>query len=578
LLDQTDHVLVSIDSSRATASPPRVRLRVVLGPDERRLALSRGRTLVWRGRLDDRGALLRALPGSRDELAQLPDAELFGRFFEGRGVRSLGEVVGSWAAVVEDGPAGEAWLMRDPLGGRPLVYLPAPGDVWWVGHDGRELLVAAGRPVRLDPGYLATRFAFEEAAEGTTPLAGVTSVLPGRALRIHAGGLESTEFWRPPTISEHGPRNADELDEEARLRLREAVACRLADGAPAGILLSGGLDSVPIAAMARQAVGPTRPLLAFSWVFDRYADADERPFIEVANRALGLTGVALFGDTDLPLGPLDSWPLHPATPEQNPYRRLHERAYDAAAKSGTRVLLSGMCGDQLWSGGETWLCDSLSRGRFGAALGDLVWHLARGRSLRPAFSALAGPRRRSPSERCPWVAPEALDLLPDLDARRRRFAAFPRPHQAELLLGSANGHGFAVEAHFARRYGIELRYPMRDRRLVELMLGLPTAQIARRGVSRVLLRRALAGSVPSEVLARREKARFTALYVDGVYGASATRVAALVRKPGAAWRRFLRTEPIEQALAGRDLGRAGVLLWLALSLELWLEQTGVAIS
>lgn len=560
-----------------------MRLRVVLGPDERRLALARDRTLVWRGRLDDRASLISALPGSRDQLALLPDAELFGRFFDQHGVSGVGAVLGSWAAVVEDESAGEAWLIRDAVGGRPLVYLAGPAGGYWVGHDPRDLLGAAGLSARLDPRYLAALFALEEGEASVTPWGEVAAVPPGHAVRLRAPGragdpITTMQLWQPQTPGAEPPRKAADLESELRFRLGEAVACRLADGVPAGILLSGGLDSVPIAAMARLAVGPNRSLAAFSWTFERYAEADERGFIALATRQLGLVGVALPGDTELPLGPLESWPLHHSTPEQNPYRRLHERAYAAAARSGTRVLLSGMCGDQLWSGGETWLRDALVRGRMVGALREVAWHLGHGRSLRPALAAFAGPRRRGPAERFPWLGAEALDLLPDFAERRRRYADFPRPHQAELLLGASNGHGFAVEAHFARRFGVELRYPMRDRRLIELALRVPTAQIAARGVSRVLLRRALAGVVPAEVLARRDKARFTGLFVDGVYGVSAARVAALVRKPGAAWRRFLRGDTIERALATRDVGRAGVILWLAASLELWLEQTGIAIG
>lgn len=575
--------MVSLDSPRPAIAEANLRgapwfLRVLLGPDERRLALDGGRSLVWRGRLDDRGALIAGLPGSRDELALLPDAELFARHFDHRGIAGLAAVLGSWAAVVDDSVRGEAWLLRDPMGGRPLTYLAGQNGVYWVGHDAGGLLEAARRPVRLDPRYLSSLFACQEAEATSTPFWGVVAVPPGHAVRLHGEGTETIEFWRPSLCLSDSPRSAADLEEELRVRLREAVACRLADGEAAGLLLSGGLDSVPIAAMARQVLGPSRPLPAYSWVFDRYPEADERSLITLASGRLGLESHWLTGDDQLPFGPAESWPVHPGTPEQNPYRRLHERAYEAAAASGTRVLLSGMCGDQLWSGGETWLRDALGRYRFGAAARELFWHLATGQSLRPALADIAGRRRRGPAERFPWLTAEAQAALPDLEARRRRYAAFPRPHQAELLLGAANGHGFAVEAHFARRYGLELRYPLRDRRLVELVLGLPTADIALRGVSRALLRRALADLVPAAILSRRCKARFTGLFVDGVYGASRHRVAALVGKPQAAWRRFVRAEEIEGALARRDVGRGGVSLWLAASLELWLERSGVSVA
>ena len=151
-------------------------------------------------------------------------------------------------------------------------------------------------------------------------------------------------------------------------------------------------------------------------------------------------------DDALPLGDLTTWPLHPGTPEQNPFRRFHQRAYRAAAAHGASVVLSGMCGDQLWSGGETWLTDLLRRRRFTAAARELAWHLRRRAPLRPALRSLRsllepaglGPDSR---HRWPWLTARARSLMPQQNLAARAYARYPRPHQAELLLGAANGHG-----------------------------------------------------------------------------------------------------------------------------------------
>lgn len=525
-----------------------------------RVPLRDGGWLAFDGRLDDRETLLPLLPERPP--AGSPDAVLAARAWETWNTGAFGRLFGSFAIVLWDAARATAVLARDPLGARTLFYT----------RNGRGLTAARemSAPDRLDDRWLAAYFAVAEPEPGTTPFAGIRELPPGHWLRVDASGSELRSFWNPPLP---GTGALDSRDWSAAIReaFQAAVSCRLRDldeNEPVAILLSGGLDSVPVAAAARRAL-PARRILAVSWTFERHPAADERREIAAAVQAFGLEPVAVPCDDALPLGDLATWPVHPGTPEQNPYRRFHERAYRAAAAHGARVVLSGMCGDQLWSGGETWLADLIRHRRFAAAAGEVAWHLRQRLPLRPALRSWLGRNgSRDPQQLWLWLTPDALALAPQPSGQ---YADYPRPRQAELLLGSANGHGFAVERYFARRAGIEVRYPLRDRRLIELALALPAREIYHRGVQRAGLRRAFAGELPEAIRTRRGKATFSSLFAAGVYGAAGADVEALLASRNATWRQFVRADWIERALHSRDLGRGGLLLWLAISLELWLR-------
>ena len=530
--------------------------------------------LAFDGRIDDREGLWRALPDPPGPLAGLSDAALAAAAFSAWGIESFARLLGPFAIAIWNADRREAILARDALGGRGLA----------VALDDRRLLAASEEgalasvlgETELDPARIAAYFSLEDPDPTSTFRLGVRRLAPGEILIV--GGERHRSAWlaRPsPAPGLHAAR-PEERAEELRHRLDLAVRCRMrAIGRPA-VLLSGGLDSSPIAALARRASPTGERLRAFSWVFPRHPRADESGHLSVLERDLDLELHRLPCDDEAPRPHHPEWPSHPATPEQNAYRRFHERAYEAASRLGGRVLLSGLCGDQLYGGAEHRLAEALRAGRFGAAAVELSRRTGEGGgALRAAVGALipdrlrlerAGRRRR---QRFPWLAEGALDLLPDPVERDGWAADYPRPAQAKSLLGAHNGHGLSVERYYTDSWGVEVRHPLRDRRVIELFLGLPAEDLAAEGVGRPVLRRAMAGLLPSSILARHDKATFEDLFMSGVYGDARSEVAGMLLTHHAAWREYLRPDWIETAWQKRQGGLGGLLVWLALSLEVW---------
>lgn len=553
-----------------------------VAPEPEPVPLPQGRGwLHFDGRIDNRAELWSALPDSPDPLARLSDAALLAAGYQAWGLDLFRRVLGSFALVIDDRRRREAILARDPMGGRSLSYA----------LDSRFLLAATEESTllddprvdgSLDPERLACYFALETPGDGRTFFRGLRQLLPGHLLRVGRDTSELRCFWQPKLEIEPS-RTEGEQAEEVRSLLAEAVACRLRSTTRPGVLLSGGLDSTPIAGLASRALGRSSKLLAFSWLFDRHSQADERRHAAEAGRRFGLELHAVRCDDALPLSDLPSWPVHPTTPEQNAYRLFHQRSYERARQVGCQLLLSGMCGDQLYTGGEHYgPAETLRTQPLGRALSIIAREALAGALTRPHWAALLPwswrleRRARRPERRYPWLNESALALLGDPVALESWAGAFLRPNQALLLLGPGNGHGFAVERYFAAREGLEVAYPLRDRRLVERFLTLPASSLHRRGETRPVLRRAVADLLPASIANRQDKANFRSLFVEGVYRRNLAATKQLLFHSNATWPELVDRRIVEEALAKEDTGTAGVVLWLATSLELWLERRTVS--
>ncbi|MEM7481846.1 MAG: asparagine synthase-related protein [Acidobacteriota bacterium] len=537
-------------------------------------AEDRAAIVLWQGRVDNRRELAAALDLQND--AAIGDLLLaaYHRWQE----TFLDHLLGPLAVVLWDRRRHRLLLARDPLGGRNLFFHPTD-ERTLVASEEIALLLHPHVAANPDPDRLAQLFALAEPDGRRTFFRGIEQVAAGevRAFTAHgpAAGRRIHRFWpfeaRPRLLR----GSADERAERYREVLAEAVRCRLAANSRTAISLRGGLDSTAIAALAAEA--SRRSLLAATWAFDQYPGCDERQYLPalVADPRIELLPVSC-DRAGPPKGPLDlgSWPLHPATPEQNPYRRFHQRTYRAVADKGARVLLSGMLGDQLWSGGERWLWEQLREGRLRTAGASLAAHLqpAPGLSLgthlsnsaRPLARALLPPRwaaRWRPPSPPPWALYRATTPWPPSGRRARR------PTQFAALLGAGPGHGFGVERWFAARHGLEVRYPYRDRRLIELVLRLPVEDLRGGELSRPLHRRALRHHLPAAILERPGKTSFAPLFWRSLEG---DRLDRLLERFGDASEPWLDRSWLDRARRRRDPADA-VGLWLAVSFGWWWE-------
>lgn len=539
--------------------------------------------LLFDGRLDNREDLVRELGLSGEEAARTSDAALVLRCLAG-GWDALERCIGPWALLLLDLQSREAHLARDPTGERMLCWHMSP-------HMGPARLLIASEPAVLlaDPNVprdfeeatLAAFFAARQSAPDATFFRAVRQVPPGCRVALSAGAERRHLFWRPD-LRLLRPRNEAESIERFRELLGTAVRAQLrAPGAPA-VLMSGGLDSTSVAAHAarEQARRGERPRVrAVSWRFHELPGADESAFAQAMMTAAGLESVWIDGDGYWPLRGLDESTTDRSLPFDNPFRGLHAAAFAAAAE-GSRALLTGHFSDEMYHGVDAWwLRDALARGAWAAAARGVrdelryrarpeVWTPGWRRPLAILLLGAAGERLR-PWRLPAWLTPSAREILrePQILLRARH------PEQAATLLAPFALMGITSEMRRARQQGVELRFPFRDRRLLELTLRLPADHLARPGWRKRLVWRAAEGWLPDAVRLRRQMTNLGPLFTRGVGEREPETARRVLFGPGPQlWRRWVDPAALEEFLRTAGAGAPGLptlIFWRCLATELW---------
>jgi asparagine synthase (glutamine-hydrolysing) len=331
------------------------------------------------------------------------DTELLPHLYEDEGIGFVSRLNGIFAFALYDRNARKLFLVRDPLGVKPLVYAVRDRRLAF-GSEAKAVLASGLVRAELDEASLHLSMNVRYVPGDRTFFRGIRRLPAGHVLEFGAGGPRQFGYpsvdWTPDeTLS-----RADWM-EGIRHHYQAAVTRQLLSDVPVGVSLSGGIDSSSIVAMLRRA--DTGPIKTFSLGFDEPTDElDDARFVartyqtdhhEIVLRepALGYLRDAI-GHTEEPkVNSLQLYLLH---------RFIGEHV---------TVALSGLGGDELFAGY------------------DFYGYLARSRWLR---SRTAGATRA---------------LAPALDWTARRTAALGRP---QLDLATRKLEWLASAGDAARHY------------------------------------------------------------------------------------------------------------------------------
>jgi asparagine synthase (glutamine-hydrolysing) len=525
------------------------------------------------------------------------------------------DLTGAFAVVIWDAARRRLVVGRDAMGLAPCFY-------WWNGRTllasasidailaRREVAAAFDRAVLAE--YLQDRLSSHQVHE--TFYRDVRRLPPAHSLRVERGVFELSRYWDPVPPG-FAWASREELARFDAL-LDRAVARCLSAGADS-IALSGGFDSVSVAALAAGQLRGKRPLHAVSLRF-LATPCDEGPTqVEVA-RALGMPqllmslGEALGGESIVgaALGLSSSSP----SPVLSPWQSVYTGLFRAASRLGLGRVLMGTGGDDLLNVDPTYGADRLAAldGRalwrfcracqrtspFPAArvMRSVLWdHAARpelirvGREILGRLSppALDWARRRHRRRARPaWAQPSDRELAQVLEHRRQSAPAVAlAPREGRYV---ANVRGLAQaplmllerdQAHaWAGQLGFVFLYPYFDRDLVELSLRIAPEDLIAGGRHKAPLRRLVAERLPC-VAMRAKKVDFT----EAVHEALRPAGRAVWRRMGGpvmlAQLGLVDAARLERFLEAYFEGRTRAWLgtWLALSTEAWLRaRSGLA--
>ena len=475
--------------------------------------------LVWDGRLDNR----QELEADADESDEAVVIRGYARWGDELPARLLGD----FALALWDAPRRRLLCARDRLGLKPFHYLWRQG-VFRFASEPEPLLSALDRPEPDDEMLLALLLReFRPGDEGRTLVRDVHRLPPGHALIVDGDGLRCFRYWALDPARTLALGSDAEYVERVRAVFREAVAARLRTDWPVGALLSGGLDSSAVVCAAVRTWeerGEGSPPLQTFTLFADHPAGDEREPARVVTEATGLKGHAVHRRDADPLDALDAEVDAAGGPIVDPSHHTMTACLDAIGAAGCRVVLSGEGGDQLLDE-PGYLADLLRTGRL-LRFAREVRAFARSYGASAREVALDAAAMLAPTALRYWgkrllrgVPPRWIDVQTARRVRLRRRVTMPR-HDASwpshvqwqtYLSITSPYYGLKLEAEERRaaRAGLEMRYPLLDSRLVELVLAMPWHRRATQGTRKRLLRAAAGDLLPPRALDRRGKGDWT---------------------------------------------------------------------
>lgn len=300
-----------------------------------------GAVLVWNGEIYNHVALRDGLAARGEVFRTRSDTEVLAALLERDGVDGLAAIEGSFSLAFLPSERGPLLLARDRSGARPLAWARTAKGVVFASTV--DALAASGLVARVaDPVSIADVLR-DGVVHGTrSALEGVRRVRPGSAVRV-TSDLAVVELDLP-TGRPSAPSAETDPEVGVLEALRAAVADRLALDRPAGVFLSGGVDSALVAALARDhGRFPT-----FTIAFPGHPDVDESHRAARTAERLGL----VHHEISCPADPT-SWILGTSRAFDEPFADASAvPTWGLARTAGAtvRAILTGTGGDEVFGG------------------------------------------------------------------------------------------------------------------------------------------------------------------------------------------------------------------------------------
>ena len=543
------------------------------------------------GYIDNAAALCGALGGQ----SQMSIEQLLALGYQRWGRELPSRLRGDFVVLIWDRERSEGLLARDQLGVRSL-FLHESGGCLSFAAEIRHLLALLPRRPAPDPVGVAHWITITGREGPGTLYTGIRRLQPGSLLLMDHRGVREERYW-VPRFSEPLDLPAAELTERIRESIDSAVTCRLEPDGLTGVLMSGGLDSSSIAAVAARSA-PHGTVATYSAVFPDHPAVDESELIAQVRSALGLSGVV----AEVHAGglltsalewieawevPLTSWGEFWANP-----------LLKAASRDGARVMLGGDGGDELFDCRAYLMADRLRAGRIGDVL-PLARRLP-GAGERPRRKALARVarefalmgavpyglheplRRLRARQGLPgWLRPGSAQYVADrADPLAWKRLDGPRwwAHDAHVLTRGVEQLGiFENHRRRAASAGLEGRHPLFDLDLLELGLRVAPTSSFDPFLDRPVLRAAMAELLPDTVRMRRGKALFDSLLIDSLNGSDGVAIRRLLSNPRAELAAYVDVARMRDTLLERAPGEGPAAfrwmyqVWRLVTAECWLR-------
>ncbi len=549
--------------------------------------------VIFNGEIYNFAELRTQLQDAGHRFRSATDTEVLVHGYEEWGIQELlGKIRGMYAFAILDRREHSICLARDPVGKKPLFYRLTPSELVFA-SSARALVLGLPASPEIDPSAIDDLLWNLYIPGPRTIFAEVEKLLPGHAMVVGRTGIRTFRHWQPDfTHPREGVRDEQWLEQIEEL-LAIAVRRRLVADVPIGILLSGGVDSSLITAIAAKLQSSVR---TFS-VKTEDPDLDESSFARAVAARCGTTHTELevHGDVRKNLARLVAAMGEPLADAS----AANVFAIAEKAREHVSVVLTGDGGDEAFGGYRHYLACYVA-GRlstmWSGALRYPLWAITRipGNGRGPLHSARTLYRLTvAPIERTMFSQSMAMGLATRENLYTREFKDRLRQHcpnehylrvlppagdalpvnrvmETQLLTVLPDDYLTKVD-NATMAVSLEARSPFLDLDLLELAMKIPAEVRFRGGKPKALLRRLAERYVPKNCV-RRRKRGFVAPVANWLRADWPDLIDDLILGPHVERRRWFRRETLQHLVDEHRRGiNHGYLLWGLMILECWVR-------
>ncbi|MFI6823851.1 asparagine synthase (glutamine-hydrolyzing) [Micromonospora sp. NPDC050187] len=437
------------------------------------------------------------------------DAEVVAYAYLQWGAGLAEKLEGGYAFAVWDVRREELLLVRDRLGARPLFYYPTPHGTLFA-SERKAILDHPQAEAVLDADGLREILSYA-GTPGHGVFKGMHQVRAGHVVRVTRSGHREERYW----ALEAQP-HTDDLDttvSTVRELLEQSVSGQLTADVPLGMMLSGGLDSSAVTALAARALAKRGdgPLHTFTVSFgeveefnpDEVWGSSDAPYVKELVDAIGAEHTDIVLDTADLLDPIVAANALRAKDVPSPLGNMNTSLYVLcrAVQERTPLALLGDAADGIF-GGAMWLSMPplmeaqtfpwIAMAHWGGGKHGMGTDLIDAGLLdRLDMRGYTGGRYREAMDRVPLMPGETGQ-----EKRMREMWYLGVTNWLETLLP----HSEAI----AGSVGLSLRLPYLDHRLVQYVYSAPWSQKSFDGREKSLLRAAVQDVLPPAIVDRKK--------------------------------------------------------------------------
>jgi asparagine synthase (glutamine-hydrolysing) len=527
------------------------------------------------------------------------DTETIVHLYEEYGKDCVQHLRGMFAFAIWDAKRKSLFIARDRLGIKPLYYRHTSNSFIF-GSEIKALLAYPGVRPEFNRGSLAEYLAFGYLSGKETFYTGVNKLMPGHWLEVdELSDVRTEQYWDPPLLTDDQSHDERHYVESYRELLEDAVSSHLMSDVPLGVFLSGGLDSSAVAALMTKV--RREPIQTFSVGYSEH-DCSELPYARTVARHLGSEHHEVLVSREEFFAVLPKLIWHEDEPIAWP-SSVALFFVAELARTQVKVVLTGEGSDETLAGYSRYAFtlknlafDRVYRAAVPSGIRRLLrefiacspW-IAAGtrRKLSHSFLGLDGESWTSlyfdnffstfdQRAQSALLKDEFHDLISSGSAYRN-MAGYWEKSSGDLLqrLLYTDIKSYLVELlmkqdNMSMAASIESRVPFLDHVLVEWATGVP-ANIQIRGTAgKQVLKKAMEGLLPREVIYRK-KLGFPTPWSGWLAGSQLDSIEQLLLGPRSIDRGFFNRDAIERLFREHRARHRDHYdgIWRLLNLELW---------